>query len=137
MFAIRYVKRQEGPYAIALTWDAKFSSSALLEINLKNPQDIRILLQTPGEIEKNKNNIHLIEFVGDYLFVANRFGQVSIYRYPDLSKKIGGIYHQNDVNNIVSGQTLLVNTGVTVNFVMILEAKSDQRPGSLGIYVLK
>jgi len=47
-----------------------------------------------------KNTIHLFEFVHGLLFVGALTGFVSIYSYPQC-EKIGGIYHNNAVSDIV------------------------------------
>lgn len=122
---------------MVLTWNKEKCCSALLEINLSKFEDIRPLIQINNTPTQNRTNIRSFEFVGGLLFVSNVFGQVSIYRYPDCNNKIGGIYHMNQLSDIVFSETTLVNTGLTIRFVMVLESKSQKQEGSIAIYVLK
>jgi hypothetical protein len=36
--------------------------------------------------------------------VANLFGFISIYNYPDTNAKIGGIIHNNQISDIVASE---------------------------------
>ena len=72
-----------------------------------------------------------------YLFVANLNGLVSIYDYPNTGSKVGGIFHQNQVSDIVASEDELKNTSLKMKTVFILEKKTEQKEGSLGIYLIK
>jgi hypothetical protein len=85
---------------VVLTWNHARTHSALLEIDLLHFA-IRPLVEVPTTSDQPKNMIHLFEFVHGYLLVAALHGFVSIYRYPDTSSKVGGIFHQNKVCSIV------------------------------------
>lgn len=69
--------------------------------------------------------------------VANLNGFVSIYEYPDASNKLGGIFHQNQISDIVPSEQELKNTSMKMKIVLILEKRTEQKEGSLGIYLLK
>ena len=72
-----------------------------------------------------------------YLFVANLSGLVSIYEYPNTVSKVGGIFHQNQVSDIVASEDELKNMSLKMKTVFILEKKTEQKEGSLGIYLIK
>ena len=72
-----------------------------------------------------------------YLFVANLNGLVSIYEYPNTDSKVGSIFHQNQVSDIVACEDELKNTSLKMKTVFILEKKTEQKEGSLGIYLIK
>ena len=69
--------------------------------------------------------------------VANLHGFVSIYNYPDTTNKIGGIFHQNQISDILASEEELKNTKLTIKTMFILEKRTEQKEGSLGIYVMK
>jgi len=58
--------------------------------------------------------------VDDYLFVGAMGGQLSIYRFPDTSQKIGGIFHQNQICDIVSTVAEIKSTNLKMRFMFIL-----------------
>lgn len=97
---MRYTTRQEVPTAVVLAWNHNATNSALIEVNLSNFQMNR-LLEVSTTQDQPKNKINLFEFVHGYLMVALINGFVSIYKYPDTSVKIGGIFHQNTISDIV------------------------------------
>lgn len=82
-----------------------------------------------------KNTIHLFEFVHGLLFVATLTGFVWIYSYP-ACEKVGGIHHNNAVGDIVESNDLLTTTNLNVKLMLILEKRTEQREGSLGIYLM-
>jgi hypothetical protein len=69
--------------------------------------------------------------------VANLHGFVSIYNYPETTNKIGGIFHQNQISDILASEEELKNTKLTIKTMFILEKRTEQKEGSLGIYVMK
>jgi hypothetical protein len=81
--------------------------------------------------------INTFEMVHGYLVIANLYGFVSIYNYPDTTNKIGGIYHQNQVSDIIATESEIKNTNIKMKMMFVLEKRTDQKEGSLGIYVLK
>jgi hypothetical protein len=64
-------------------------------------------------------------------------GQVSIYRFPDTTVKIGGIIHQNPIVDIVTAVGEIKSTNLKLKLMLILEKRTEKREGSLGIYLMK
>jgi hypothetical protein len=87
-------------YALALTWNATNSLCALLSVNLTTFEQ-KILLQLSTQ-DNSRANINIFELVEDYLFVGTIGGELSIYRFPDTTQKIGAICHQNQICDILS-----------------------------------
>lgn len=79
----------------------------------------------------------LFEVAHGYLMVANYTGLVSIYEYPNIGKKIGAIYHQNQISDILFSEEEFRNTNVKMKTLFILEKRNEQKVGSLGIYLIK
>jgi hypothetical protein len=46
----------------------------------------------------------VFELVHGYLMVANMHGLLSIYNYPETGPKVGAIFHQNVVSDIVASE---------------------------------
>jgi len=69
--------------------------------------------------------------------VANLQGFVSIYNYPETTNKIGGIFHQNQISDILESEEEIKNTKLTIKTIFILEKRAEPKEGSLGIYVVK
>ena len=68
--------------------------------------------------------------------MVNLNGLFSIYE-PNTGSKLGGIFHQNQVSDIVAFEDELKNTSLKIKTVFILEKKTKQKEGSLGIYLIK
>jgi hypothetical protein len=75
--------------------------------------------------------------VDELLMVGTVGGDLSIYRFPDTTDRIGAIMHQNTVTDIVFCEEELKNTGTKVKYMLVLERKTDKKEGSLGFYILK
>ena len=69
--------------------------------------------------------------------VGTLWGELSLYLYPDTTQKVGGIMHQNTVNDIVFCEESLKNTGTKIKYMLILEKRTDKKEGLLGFYILK
>lgn len=54
------------------------------------------------------------------MLVGNYAGTVSIYRFNDTSKKIGGILHQNAVSDIIYTCEEIKSTGLRLKTIFIL-----------------
>jgi hypothetical protein len=133
---VRYTNEKGVPYAVVLTWNQTHTISALLSVNLTN-FEVKTLIQTQTTPDNPRLNINIFEFVDEYLVVGTIGGQLSIYRYPDTTQKIGGIWLQNQVNDIVTTVGEIKTTSLKMKIMFILEKKSDQREGSLGIYLIR
>lgn len=133
---MRYTTRQEVPTAVILTWNHNKTHSAVLEIDLTN-FTIRPLVEVKTTEDQPKNIINVFEFIHGYLMIANMNGLLSIYGYPDTSQKLGVIMHQNQLSDIIASEDELKNTNIKVKTMFILEKKTEQRDGSLGIYLFK
>lgn len=77
-------------------------------------------MEIPTTPDNPKNTIHLFEFVHGLLMVATLSGYVSIYAYPDCTKQIGGIHHQNAVSDIIESQDTIKTTNLNVKTMLIL-----------------
>lgn len=119
-----------------LTWNHNKTHSAVLEIDLTN-FTIRPLVEVKTTEDQPKNIINVFEFIHGYLMIANMNGLLSIYGYPDTSQKLGVIMHQNQLSDIIASEDELKNTNIKVKTMFILEKKTEQRDGSLGIYLFK
>lgn len=133
---MRYTNDKGVPYAVVLTWNQTNTISALLSVNLTN-FEVKMLTQTSTTPDNPRANINIFEFVDEYLMVGTIGGQLSIYRYPDTTQKVGGIWLQNQVNDIVTTVGEIKTTSLKMKIMFILEKKSDQREGSLGIYLIR
>lgn len=133
---MRYTNDKGVPYAVVLTWNQTNTISALLSVNLTN-FEVKTLIQTDTTPDNPRLNINIFEFVDEYLMVGTIGGQLSIYRYPDTTQKVGGIWLQNQVNDIVTTVGEIKTTSLKMKIMFILEKKSDQRDGSLGIYLIR
>lgn len=133
---MRYTNDKGVPYAVVLTWNQTNTISALLSVNLTN-FEVKALTQTNTTPDNPRLNINIFEFVDEYLMVGTIGGQLSIYRYPDTTQKVGGIWLQNQVNDIVTTVGEIKTTSLKMKIMFILEKKSDQREGSLGIYLIR
>lgn len=133
---MRYTNDKGVPYAVVLTWNQTNTISALLSVNLTN-FEVKTLIQTDTTPDNPRLNINIFEFVDEYLMVGTIGGQLSIYRYPDTTQKVGGIWLQNQVNDIVTTVGEIKTTSLKMKIMFILEKKSDQREGSLGIYLIR
>ena len=67
--------------------------------------------------------------------MATLTGFVSIHTYPDCVK-VGGMHHNNAISDIVESNDLLVTTYLKVKQMLILEKRTEQKEGSLGIYLM-
>lgn len=121
---------------LVLTWNHNKTISAIIEIDLKTFA-LRNLLEVRTTEDQPKAMINLFEMVHGYLMVATLNGFVSIHNYPDTTAKIGGIIHQNQISDIIASEDELKNTSLKIKTMFILEKKTEQREGSLGIYLLK
>lgn len=133
---MRYTNDKGVPYAVVLTWNQTNTISALLSVNLTN-FEVKTLIETNTTPDNPRLNINIFEFVDEYLMVGTIGGQLSIYRYPDTTQKVGGIWLQNQVNDIVTTVGEIKTTSLKMKIMFILEKKSDQREGSLGIYLIR
>jgi hypothetical protein len=59
--------------------------------------------------------------------VGNFAGQVSVYRFADTRRKIGGILHQNPIGDIVYTCDEIKSTNLKLMTVFIMEKKSEER----------
>ncbi len=133
MFRVRFSRQ---PSALVLTWNPTRTLSAVLEVEL-GKFTIKPLVEVQTSPEQPKAMLNLFELVHGYLMVANLYGFVSIYNYPDTTAKVGGIYHQNPISDIVPSEQELKNTSLHMKIVFILEKKTEQKEGSLAVYLLK
>jgi hypothetical protein len=122
------------PVAVVLLWNTQQTLTTLMQVSLINWEQT-LLVQNQGQ--DSRTNFCFFEFVDDMLMVGTVVGDLSIYRFPDTSERIGGILHQNCVNDIVYCEEELKNTGTKIKYMLVLERKTDKRDGSLGIYTLK
>ena len=81
------------------------------------------------------HNIDLFEVEGDYVFVANGFGNLSIYKVPNLKEKIGTVSHYSKVLTILCFDNM-TNTGIKTKNLFLLEKRGKQ-DGSLSMYIIK
>lgn len=75
----------------------------MLEIDLSN-FSVRPLVEVHTTQDQPKNMFSVFELVHGYLMVANMHGLLSIYNYPETGPKVGAIFHQNVVSDIVASE---------------------------------
>jgi len=124
VYRIRYVTDKGIPYAVVLTWNNSTTISALISINL-NDLSLKNLIEVKTTQEQPWQTISIFEFLDDYLMVGTVGGQLSIYRFPDTTQKIGGIFHQNTIVDIVTAVGEIKSTNLKLKLMLILEKKTS------------
>lgn len=122
------------PCAVVLLWNTDQTLTSLMQVNL-NTFEQTLLTQNQGQ--DSRTNFCFFEFVDQLLMVGTVGGDLTIYRFPDTTERIGAIMHQNSVTDIVYCEEELKNTGTKIKYMIVLERKTDKRDGSLGFYILK
>lgn len=77
----------------------------------------------------------MIEVAKDKLFISYLNGTVNFYSLPAM-EKTGAMLHGNFVNSIVENEHI-TSTNICINQLFLLESKFNDKPGSIGVYIMK